>query len=232
MATRQRSGPGTLAVLIAAVLIAGCGSGPSASPASVATAPVVTASAAPAPGPATAPPASSAAPQASAATPETSGSQSATPSASSGVHGAPELEALLPDLFGTLRLEKGSVVGASAVGNDATGTVITQFLAARGHTIADLAVAQASDPSGTADITFVAFRVTGVDAPALLQAILEATKASDPEVVVSLITIGGRQVTRVDAATRIRVLYLKDGVVFGISAGSQELLDQALTVMP
>ena len=148
------------------------------------------------------------------------------------LHEAPDLENLLPATFLSATMERDSLSGADALGADSSSSIITQFLTAHGKSAPDFAVAQASDPNGQVDVEFVAFRVKDVDPAILVAAIVDATKASDPELVVSQTTVHGHQITRGDSGGVIRYLYPSNGVVFGVSSGSQTVVDQAVAALP
>jgi len=206
---RGHAGPG-LGLVLVAVIVGACGgaAAPSAAPAATPAAPT--------------------------AAPATVGASSGAGSASQGSNGhdAPDLEALLPTQFQSTTLERDSLVGANALSSDSSSSVITKFLSDHGRTLPDFAVAQASDPAGQLDIEIVAFRVRGADPTALQTAILEATKAADPELAISQVTVAGHQITRGDSGGRIRYLYSSSGVVFGVSSGSQALVDAAVAALP
>ena len=213
------------ASVVAAIvfIVAGCSSAaPAASPTAAPTpsaAPVVTAaptpvptaaataSATPAPTPTAASllPAPTASPASAApsVTPTVAASTAPTtaptvaPSGSDGLpNEVPDLAAFLPPTFDEIPLERQSLHGTEVLGEDAASVVITSYLSTQGKTPADLEVAEADDPTGTVGISFIAFRLPGSDPTGLLEAVVGASSASFPELIVSTATINGRQVTK------------------------------------
>jgi hypothetical protein len=154
-----------------------------------------------------------------------------SPTPNLGVHGhdAPDLEAVLPSTFRSQQLERDSLVGNNALGEGSSNPMITAWLAAHGRSVDDFAVAQANDPSGTEDVTFIVFRVRGANASELLQTIVDSTRAYDTDLVVSQATVGGHAVTKATTATRTRYLWTKDDMVFGVSSGHPEIAEEAVT---
>jgi hypothetical protein len=111
-------------------------------------------------------------------------------------HAAPELEALLPAMIDGHRLAKGSASGAVVLsGNNAFSSVLTGILARANKTPADLTFANAQDPSLGVEVG--AFRVLGLAAPVLGDAIVRSTRPNAPGLAVSSRVVGGRRVTRV-----------------------------------
>ena len=122
--------------------------------------------------------------------------QAATTTRAPVSHAAPELEALLPSTIDGHRLAKGSATGAVVLsGNNAFSHVLKGILARAGRPPADLSFANAQDPSLGVEVG--AFRVVGLAAPPLRNAIVRSTRPNAPGLAVSLRIVGGRRVTRV-----------------------------------
>jgi hypothetical protein len=111
-------------------------------------------------------------------------------------HSAPELEALLPSAIDGHRLAKGSATGAVVLsGNNAFSHALKGILARAAKTPADLMFANAQDPSLGVEVG--AFRVVGLGAPALRDAIVRSTRPNAPGLALSSRVVGGRRVTKV-----------------------------------
>jgi hypothetical protein len=237
-----------LTFLLMVALIAGaCGtaapsaaapSAPSAPPA-----PPVTPSAVVVPSVSVAPPASIAPPSATVApSPTAAASATAAPSASAAPsvarptaspnnHAAPDLEALLPDNFRDIVLKKESYDGR-ILGTDPASAQLKGFLASQGKNLADFAEAGAVDPTNAHQITFVVFRVPGIDATVLSQAVVAATVAATPDLKVSTQVVGGRTVIRADEPASVRYLFASQGLVFGVQAITEAIANEGLALIP
>jgi len=155
------------------------------------------------------------------------------PSASVGLpNEVPDLAAFLPTAFDAIPLERQSLHGSEVLGEDAASVVITSYLSTQGKTATDLEVAEADDPTGTVGISFIAFRLPGSDPTGLLEAVVGASSASFPELVVSTATVDGRQVTKGVMEGRVEYLYVHNGAVLGAAAETQDIADQALAALP
>jgi hypothetical protein len=143
-------------------------------------------------------------------------------------HAAPELEALLPRTVDGHRLEKGSATGAVVLsGNNAFSEVLKGILARAGKTPADLTFANAQDP--TVGVEVGAFRVVGLAAPALRDAIVRSTRPNAPGLAVSSRVLGGRRVTKVVYASGATLfLYPRRDVVFYVGTRNERLAARIL----
>jgi hypothetical protein len=113
-------------------------------------------------------------------------------------HAAPGLEALLPARVDGRRLQKGSAGGAVVLsGNNAFSHVLKGILARAGKSPADLTFANAQDPTGALQVEVGAFRVRGLGAHTLRDAIVRSTRPNAPGLAVSRVVVGGRRVTKV-----------------------------------
>jgi hypothetical protein len=110
-------------------------------------------------------------------------------------HAAPKLEALLPSTIDGHRLAKGSATGAVVLsGHNAFSQALKGILARAGRTPSDLRFANAQDAS--LGIEVGAFRVLGLAAPALRNAIVRSTRPNAPGLAVSSRIVGGRRATK------------------------------------
>jgi hypothetical protein len=147
-------------------------------------------------------------------------------------HDAPELEALLPASLNGATFDIQSGLGDSILGADAFGTSMTSFLTGAGKTPADLEIAQAS-PTGDFDGSIGAYRVAGVGASSVRDALIQAWKGDTPGLVVSQVTLGGTTVTKADfgAETVPSYLYERDDVVFDIETTDPNIATAAIAAI-
>jgi len=137
-------------------------------------------------------------------------------------HASPQLEALLPGAIAGHRLAKGSASGAVVLsGNNAFSHALKGILARAGKSPADLTFANAQDPTGALDVEVGAFRVRGLAAPALRDAIIRSSRPNAPGLAVSRVVLGGTPATRLVYPSG-STLYLggRDGVVYYV--GTQD----------
>jgi hypothetical protein len=148
-------------------------------------------------------------------------------------HAAPELEALLPDEVGGSRLSKGSATGAAVFGDDAFSREVTAFLSAAGKQPGALEFANARGPAGALGLETGVFRVAGVDAAGLLQAIVDGSRPSAPGLEVSTATIAGKPVTVLAFANGSRLhLYARGDSVFYVGGTDDDLARTVLATFP
>ena len=230
MLHRRRMAP-FVAFAALAVLVAACGgsatAAPSASPSSVAP------SAAPSLEPSASP--ESAAPSASTAlgasgAPEASGAlpSIALPSFVSDK----DLEALLPDTFKGVTLQKFSIKGAQVLGQDPTSD-LNKAVTALGLNATDVSVAAAEDAAGTLGISFAAIRFAGADSGKLLQVFEAASQASGD--LVGSVNLAGKDVIKTkDSSTTgsFSYFYVHGDVVLGVTAKDDATAAPALAVLP
>ena len=146
-------------------------------------------------------------------------------------HAAPELEALLPDRVGGLKLEKGSATGAAVFGGDAFSRVMTERLAAAGKAPAELRFANAQNTN--AQFEMGVFRVPGMSAAALRDAIVASSRPNAPGLLVDHATLGGKPVTTlVYPGGSVLYLYDNGAHVFYIGTQNQALAAKAIALVP
>ena len=105
-------------------------------------------------------------------------------------HDAVEMEALLPTLVSGSTLQTQSWTGDTILGDDTFSTAMTKFLTDAGKKSQDMRVAQAYDPTQTLDITVTAYRVPGVKAAAIRDALIAAWKVDYPDLKVTTVHAG------------------------------------------
>jgi hypothetical protein len=180
----------------------------------------------------TEPPASAESPGES-ESPSASEFPSESPAASAaGNHLAPDLEALLPSQVNETALSTESDTGEAVL--DAWTQVMVTFLAKVGKTPADLELAQAYDPASGLDVSLMAFRLKGVPATELQQAIGDGLVAGSPALEKSVVTLSGKEVTKLASAEDgwNSYLYAQGDVVYIIGTSDETLAGTALAKMP
>lgn len=113
-------------------------------------------------------------------------------------HGAPELEALLPDEIGGTTLAKLSLNGEDflALGGETGRGQVEALLGELGKTPADLSVAEAHDPAGVLVSKAGIFRVAGADPVELLDLwVASQQAATQNRIRVSNATVSGLAMT-------------------------------------
>jgi hypothetical protein len=149
-------------------------------------------------------------------------------------HDAPELEALLPTAINGTTLEIQSWTGSGILTDDAWSTSVTAFLTTKGKTPADLRVAQGYDPNQVLDGSVGVYRAAGVAATDLRDALVAAWKGDYPDMTVTEVTLGGKQITKggFGADTASSFLYVRDDVVFDIESTDEAIATAALAALP
>jgi hypothetical protein len=158
----------------------------------------------------------------------------ATPPPVADTHDAPELEAVLPlELNGT-ELQVQSWMGDAYLTDDSFSTSLTAFLTKAGKTPENLRFAQAYDPTQALDGSVGVYRVDGIKATAIRDALIAAWKVDYPEMIVSTVTLDGKEVTKGDFGeeTIASYFYVRDDLVFDIETTDQAIATAALASLP
>jgi hypothetical protein len=153
----------------------------------------------------------------------------------SGTPAAPALEASIPSKVGDLALTVGSLTGEDVLGDDQGSRAITAALRADGHTPADLKIAQASDEDGGSRMVITGLSVDGMSEKALKALAIDAwLAATGSGVKKEAVTIGGRDVTRVDYGDGGNIDYVLpgNGVVYIVETADANLAAEALKALP
>lgn len=152
------------------------------------------------------------------------------------MHGALELEAMLPKAVGGVALTRQSTSGTTALGSDpAIQEALTTFLAKLGKTPADLQSAEAYDDTGVSDVGIFVYRVAGITGTVLGQAIVDSDSvAAGSGVTSTKETVAGKAVThiRYGDGTGDDYVYVKGDVVFDVATSDPATAIQALTALP
>jgi len=164
------------------------------------------------------------------------GSAAPVPSpASTASHDVPDLETLLPHSINGTPFTTQSLNGTTAIGTDASSVAMAASIKSFGKTPVDFQVAQSADDSNTIQVTVLAFRLTGVDATKLRQAIIASWLAAAPSgVTTAPSTVVGKAVITVDYGDGgpLDYLYIKGPTVFDVSTGDPGLAATVLGLLP
>lgn len=203
------------AVAALGVLAAGCGSAPTHQPGSGGAAHRPVHSTAPVDGP----------------------SIPAAANASAKGHADPGLEALLPRRLQGVGLDRASTTGAAIFaefGGTAWAQQMTKYLASVGKKPANLHYAQVWDPSQSLGLDAGVFQADGISAPALRDAIINASRPDSPDLTVSSATLAGKRVTSVLNPSEGTTLYLYDyrDNVFYVGGSGESQVSQFLSHVP
>lgn len=155
-------------------------------------------------------------------------------------HGAADLEAMLPEEIGGVRLNRQSMGGETIqqLSGSSGGETLTQFVQKLGKQPSDLSAAFASDAAGK--LTVTALRVAGANQDQLLQEFKkttqeQATKANS-QVTLADATVGGKSVTTITraatATTGSQYVYAKGDTLFQVATTDAALAEQALSKLP
>ncbi len=154
---------------------------------------------------------------------------------SSPTHGAPELEALLPHVIKGTKFMSASLAGASAFGSDIPSTSLLASIKSFGRTASDFQVAEVYDPTNTLPDTVTAFRVAGLDALRLRQAVIASWQAvAASGMVTSPVSISGKSVIKVDYAdgSSFDFVYIQGATVFDVQTADATFAAAVLALLP
>jgi hypothetical protein len=114
-------------------------------------------------------------------------------------------------------------------GSNAFSEVLKGILTRAGKTPADLSFANAQDPTGALGIEVGAFRVRGLSAPKLRDAIVRSSRPNAPGLAASSDVVGGKRVTKVVYASGATLyLYPHRDVVFYVGTQNAALAARIL----
>src|SRR5439155_22209200 len=113
-------------------------------------------------------------------------------------HDAVEMEALLPTQVSGSALQVQSWTGDTYLSDDVFSTSMNTFLTATGKRSQDLRIAQAYDPTQALDVTVTVYSVPGIKGTAIRDALITAGKVASPDLKLTNMTMGNKQVTRAD----------------------------------
>jgi hypothetical protein len=150
-------------------------------------------------------------------------------------HAVPALEAVLPHTISGTPFTTQSLTGTDAIGTDAASVALAASIKGFGKVPADFQVAEAYDDTGTIQVTVIGFRLTGVDATKLRQAIIASwIVAAGSGVTQSNATVGGKAVVEVNYADGgpLDYVYVQGITVFDVSTSDTSLAATVLGQLP
>jgi hypothetical protein len=150
-----------------------------------------------------------------------------------------DLEALLPDELGGVKLLKGSYTGTDMMQQttEAQAKPLLDWLKALGKKPADFAQATAGDQAGQLKVFVVAYRIKGVAADKYLPSFLDAVKAqATAEVTTGKASLGGKKVStfqiKGQEAFGTNYYYAKGDDLFLVQTPDEALATEALSKLP
>jgi hypothetical protein len=169
------------------------------------------------------------------ATPAPSVEASEDGSAASFAPGAGDLDSLLPDEVGGITLEYQFAEGEGVLGSEGMTPEVQDFLDRVGADADDISSAIGfgiDQPSGGI-ITIFAIRVAGADEGSLRDEFRQVME-EDADSVSSEATLGGKQVISfgTEGEEPDGYMYVHNDVVFMVGGSSQELTEEALSLLP
>ena len=149
-------------------------------------------------------------------------------------HDAPELESLLPATLSGTTLQVQSWDGDTLLTDDPWSLSMTAFLTSVCKVPADLHVAQSYDPDQVFDASIGVYHADGVEATALRDALIAAWKGDYPEMTVTQVTVGGKEVTKGEFGedTISSFLYIDGDNVYDIESSDEAVATAALGALP
>ncbi|HTC86206.1 MAG TPA: hypothetical protein VK656_05855 [Candidatus Acidoferrum sp.] len=151
------------------------------------------------------------------------------------VHDVPDLEALLPKKIAGVTLTYQSTTGTGALaGDDPSSAALVASLAQMGKKPADLQIAEAYD-EGSLDANVIAFRVHGIAADKLGQAIIDSWLSGGASgITTANVTISGKTVTKVTYSDggASDYLYFKNEVVYDLSTSTDSVATETIALFP
>jgi hypothetical protein len=149
-------------------------------------------------------------------------------------HDAVAMESLLPTTLSGSALQAQSWNGDGLLTDDPWSTSMTAFLTASCKLPADLHVAQSYDPNEALDASIGVYKVDGVAATALRGALIEAWRGDYPDMKVSQVTLGGKDITKGDfgADSITSYLWIHDDVVYDVESSDETIATAALAGLP
>ena len=114
-------------------------------------------------------------------------------------------------------------------GNNAFSSALRRILAGSGKPPSDLLFANSQDPAGRLGIEVGVFRVRGLAAPTLRDAIVRSSRPNSPGLAESRVVLGGPQVTKVVyPGGAMLYLYARDGDVYYVGTQDESLAARTL----
>lgn len=149
-------------------------------------------------------------------------------------HDAVAMEALLPTTVSGTALQIQSWNGDGVLADDPWSTAMSAFLTSSCKTPADLHLAQGYDANEALDISIGVYTVDGVAPTTLRGALIEAFKGDSPDMKVSQVTLGGKEITKGDFGPDVPTSYLwvQEDAVYDIESSDEAIATAALAALP
>jgi hypothetical protein len=147
------------------------------------------------------------------------------------LHDAPELEALLPtDVAGTPMVTESWTGEPLLQEGGPWSDAVVAFLTESGKVPTDLKNAQAYDPEQATDYRVGVFRLDGVPAADVRDAMVEAWKTEYPELATSTVELGGTEVTKGDFGEDSINSYwfIRDDLLFDVEASDESIVSSVI----
>jgi hypothetical protein len=146
---------------------------------------------------------------------------------------AKELEALLPDTLGGVKLTKASYKGSDFVNSTQSNEEFKTWLNSVGKSLNDVSAAFGFAASGTSGSAIFAFRVQGVDNSKLIDAFKTSMDTSSTMTWTSA-NVGGKNVQKSeDPDTKTAIyLYGNADLLFFVTTNDAKVAEEALSHLP
>jgi hypothetical protein len=147
---------------------------------------------------------------------------------------AKELEALLPDTLGGVKLVKASYKGSDFINSQNSNEEFKTWLTSVGKSLDDVSAAFGFVASGTSGSAIFAFRVQGVDNSRLIDAFKTSAAQGSSTMTWTSANVGGKNVQQAqDPDTKSTVyLYGTADLVFFVSTNDPAVAQEALSHLP
>ena len=150
-------------------------------------------------------------------------------------HVVPALEALLPQAVNGTPFTTQSLDGTEAIGTDPASVALAASIKGFGKANSDFQVAESYDATNTVAVTVIGFRLLGIDAVRLRQAILASWQvAAGSGMTTGPATVAGKSVIKVDYGDGgpLDYLYIKGTTVLDVSTADASLAATVLGLLP
>jgi hypothetical protein len=145
---------------------------------------------------------------------------------------AKELEALLPDTLGGVKLTKASMKGTDFVNSASSSPELKAWLNSVGKSLNDVSAAYAFDLTGTSPAAVFAFRVQGVDHTQLIDKLKTSMQSDGTVSSWTSANVGGKDVQQAEASDGTLNVYGTADIVFFITTNNATLAAEALSHLP
>ncbi|TMB50012.1 MAG: hypothetical protein E6J50_06740 [Chloroflexi bacterium] len=147
---------------------------------------------------------------------------------------AKELEALIPDTLGGVKVTKGSMKGSDFVNSSSSNPELKTFLDSIGKSLNDVSAAFGFVASGSSGSAVLAFRVQGVDNAKLVDAFKSSSNISGTTMTWTSANVGGKNVQEAkdpDTQTSTYVYGTAD-LLFLVETNDTKIAQEALQHLP